>query len=78
MLSRLTPADLAELTDRGHTVREVGDGTVDVDGNLFKLVGGRRAVDPGSVSVVDAGEVAHADGGDFSIISESVKVNGPI
>ena len=75
VMSKLTVADLQQLKDEGHTVVELPGGLADVGGNRFKVIGGRRQVDAGNVSVVAAGEAVHEGIGDFSITSESRRVH---
>lgn len=54
VLAKLTPADVAKLKEQGHSVIEFPDGRVEVAGSMFRLTSHRRAVDPGSVSVIEA------------------------
>lgn len=76
VVSKLTVQDLDQLRSEGHTVVELPGGQVEIGGNRFKVLGQRRQIDPGSVSLTDASEAVHSDIGDFSITTESNRVHG--
>jgi len=77
-MAKLTPADVVDLRDQGHLVVDLGNGQVNVNGSVFRVIGGQRVVNESSPSVVDAGEAVHMDIGDFSIVSESKKIHGDL